>query len=81
MAQKMHLSISEKYYALFHGLPERLNAECLAPRFNLDQKDGEFRLELLLFIRGDAINLSLQLVSDPPGISQAPGGGFCLSIR
>jgi len=80
MAHKMHLWISEIYYVLFNGFPERLNADCLPPSFKLDQTDGEFRLELLLFIRGDAINLSLQLVSDPLRISQASGGGFCLSI-
>jgi len=80
MAHNMHLWISEMYYALFNGFPERLNADCLSPSFKLDQTDGELRLEPLLFIRGDAINLSLQLVGDPLRISQAPGDGFCLSI-
>ena len=76
----MHLWISEMDYALINGFPERLNADCLLPSFRLDQTDGEFRLQPLLFIRGDAINLPVQLVSDPRHISQGLGGGFCLSI-
>jgi len=80
MAHAMHHWISELYYTLFNRVPERLNAECLPPSFQLHQADGEFLLELLLFIRGDAINLSLQLVSDALRISQAPGRDFCLSI-
>jgi len=68
------------YYALFNGFPERLNADCLPTSFKLERMDGEFRLEPLLFIQGDAINLSLHLVSDPHCISLAPGRGFCLSI-
>jgi len=48
---------------------------------NLDQADWEFLLEPLLFIHGDAINLSLQLVSDLLHITQAPGRGFCLRIE
>jgi len=80
MAHKMHLWISEMDYALFNGFPERLNADCLPPSFKLDHADREFLVELLLFIRGDAINLSLQLDSDALRISQASGCGFCLSI-
>jgi len=67
-------------YELFNGFLERLNADCLPPSFKLDQADGEFLVEPLLFIRGDALNLSLQLDSDALGSSQVPGGGFCLSI-
>jgi hypothetical protein len=80
MAHKMELWISEMYYALFNGFLECLNAVCLPPSFKLDQTDGELCLEPFLFIRGDAINLSLQLVCDPLCISQAPGVGFCRSI-
>ena len=80
MAHKMHLWISEMDYTLFNGFPERLNADCVPPSFKLDQTDGEFHLEPLLFIPGDGINLSLQLVSDALRISQAPGCGICLSI-
>ena len=80
MAHIMHLWLSEMYYALLNGFPERPNANCLPASCKLDQTDGDFRLEPLLFIRGDAINLPLQLGSDPLHISQAPGGGFCLSI-
>jgi len=80
MAHKMHLWISEMYHALFNGFPERLNSDCLPPSFKLNQTDGEFRPEPVLFIRGDAIYLSLQLVSDPLSISEAPGRGFCPSI-
>ena len=69
------------YYALFNGFLQRLKADCLPTSSKLGQTDGKFRLELLLFIRSDAINLPLQLVSNPLHISQAPGGGFCLSIR
>jgi hypothetical protein len=72
--------MSEMYYALFNGFSERLNADCLPPSFKLDQTDGEFRLEQLLFIPGDALNLSLQLANDPLRVSQAPGYGFCFSI-
>jgi hypothetical protein len=67
-------------YALFNGFPECLNADCLPPSFKLDYADGIFRLEPLLFIRGNAINLSLQLDSNLLRISQAPGRCFCLSI-
>ena len=77
----MHLWISEMYHALFNGFPQRLNAHCFPPRFQLDHADGELHLEPLLFIRGDALNVSLLLVSDTLRIGQAPGGGFCLSIR
>jgi hypothetical protein len=80
MASTMPCWISEMYYALFNGFTECLNAGCLPPSFKIDQKDGEFRLDQLLFIRVDAINLALQLVSDLLRISQAPCGGFCLSI-
>jgi hypothetical protein len=80
MAHKMHLGTSKMYYTLFNGFLERLNADCLPPSFKLDQTDGEFLLEPLPLIWGDAINVSLWLVSDPLRISQAPGGGFCLSI-
>ena len=68
------------HYVLLNGFLERLNVYSLPPRFKIDQADSEFLLELLLFIRGDTINLTLQLVSDPLRISQAPGRGFCLSI-
>jgi hypothetical protein len=81
MAYKIHLLISKMYYTLFNGFPERLNADCLTPSIKLDQTAGEFLPPPLLFIRRDAMNLSLQLVSDPLRISPAPGGGFCLSIR
>ena len=67
-------------YALFNGIPERLNANCLEPRFKLDQAGRAFLLEPLLSIRRVAVNLFLQLDSDPLRISQAPGRGFCLSI-
>ena len=60
----MHRGISEMDYALFNGFPQRQNADCLPPSFKLDHEDGEFLLETLLFIRRDAINLSLQLDSD-----------------
>ena len=50
MAHKMHLWIWEIYYTVFNGFPQRLNADCLPPSFKLDQADGEFLLELLLFI-------------------------------
>jgi hypothetical protein len=63
-----------------HGLPECLNADCLPRSFKLNQVDGKFRLEQLLFIPGDAMTLSLQLVSDALCISEAPDYGFCLSI-
>jgi hypothetical protein len=67
------------YYALFNIFLDRLNANCLPPGFALDQTDGEFWLELLLVIRGDAINISLQLLSNPLRINEASGGAFCLS--
>jgi len=76
----MHLWMSEMYYALFKGFPQHLKAYCLPPSFKLNHADGQFVLEPLLFIRGDATNLSLQLVSDVLRISQAPGRGFSLSI-
>jgi len=77
----MHHWISEEYYALFNGFPEHLNRDCLPPSFKLGRADGELLLEPLLFIQGDAINLSPKLVSDLLRISQAPARGFCLSIR
>jgi len=80
MAYTMHLWMSQMNYTLFNGFPERLNADCLPPRFKLDQAEGEFLLEPHLLIRGDAINLSVKLVSHALRISQAPGRGFCLSI-
>jgi hypothetical protein len=80
MVHKMHLWISEMHYALFNGFPERLNVDCLPPSFKLDQTDGELLLELLLFIQGDDINFSRQLDSAARCISEAPGGGICLSI-
>jgi hypothetical protein len=80
MAHKMQLWISEMYHTLFNGFPEHLNADCLPPSYKLDQMDGEFRLEPLLFMQHVAINLSLQLVSDPFSISQAAGHGYCVSI-
>jgi hypothetical protein len=80
MAYKMHLWISEMYHALFNGVPVRWNADYLPPSCKLDQTDGEFRHELLLFIRGDVINLSLQRFSDTLRISQALGRWVCLSF-
>jgi len=68
-------------YALFNGLPERPNVNCLPPSFTLDQADGEFYLETLLFIWGNAINLSLQLDSDALCIGETPGRGVCHSIE
>jgi hypothetical protein len=68
------------YYARFNAFPECLNTDCLPPRFKLDQADGEFLLEPLLFIRVDAKHFPLQLESDALRISQAPGFGFSLSI-
>jgi len=67
-------------FALFNGFLERMDADWLQPSFKLDYVNGEFLLEPLLFILGDAINLSRQLDSDALGISQAPGRGFCHSI-
>jgi hypothetical protein len=60
MAHKMHLWISEMYYAVFNSFPEPLNTDCLPPSFELDHADGEFLVEPHLFIRGDAMNLTLQ---------------------
>jgi len=80
MVYKMQLWISEMNYALFNGFPERLNADCLPPSFKLDQAEGEFLLEPHLLIQGDAINLSLKLVSHALQITQAPGCGICPSI-
>jgi len=77
----MNLWLSKMNHALFNVFPERLNANWLPPGFKLDQTDGDFCLECLLFIRGDAINLSRLLVCDTLRISQGPGRGFCLSIR
>ena len=68
-------------YALFNGCPELLNANCLSPNLKLDHADGGFLLETPLYIRGDAVNLSLQLDSDTLCISQARGHGFCRIIR
>ena len=76
----MHFGIFEMYYALLNGVLEHLNAECLPLCFKHDQADGELLLELLLFIQGDGINLSLQLVTDPLQISETPGHGFCRRI-
>jgi len=61
--------------ALFYGFPEHQNINCVPPRFKLDQADSEFLLAPLLFIPDDAINLSLQVVSDPRRISHALAGG------
>jgi len=69
------------YYALFNGFPERLNANYLPTSNKLDQGDEEFLLQPRLFIRGDAMNLSLQLVTDTLRISPGPGCGSCLSFR
>jgi hypothetical protein len=80
MPHKMHLWISEMYQVLFNGFLERLNANCHPPSIELDQTEGEFRLEPFLFIRGDAINPPLQLDSDTLRVKQDPGCGFCLSI-
>ena len=80
MGYKMPFWISEMNYTLFNGFLERLNADCFPPSFKLDQVEGELILEPHLLIRGDAINLSLKLVSHALHISQAPGRGFCLSI-
>jgi hypothetical protein len=68
------------YYALFNGFLEHMNDDCLPPRFKIDQVDCEFLLGQLLFIRGDATNMSLQFVCDLLQISEAPGGGFSFSI-
>jgi hypothetical protein len=68
------------YHILLNGFVEHLNADCLPPSFKLDQADGEFSLQPVLFIRGDAMNFSLQPVSDTVCISQALGRRFCLSI-
>jgi len=80
MAHKMHFGISEMHYVLSNGLPEHLNGNCFPPSLKLDQADGGFLVEPLLFIPGEAINLFLQLVSYTLWISQAPGRGFCLSM-
>jgi hypothetical protein len=69
------------YHPLFNCFSECLNGEYLPASFKLDQMDGEVGLELLLFIRGDAINLYLQLDSDTLRISQGPGRVFRLSTR
>jgi hypothetical protein len=66
--------------ASLNDFSQCLNAECVPQSFKLDQVDGESLLELLLLIQGDAINLSLKLVSDVPSISQAPDRGIYLSI-
>jgi len=50
MAHKMHLWISEMYYALFNGVLECLKADGHPPSFEFDPADGEFVLEPLLFI-------------------------------
>jgi hypothetical protein len=65
---------------LFKSSEEWVNADCLPPRFKLDHGDAEFFLEPFLFIRGDAINLSLQMDFDTFGIGQAQGRSFGLSI-
>jgi hypothetical protein len=68
------------YYEWLNGFPEHSNANSLSPSFKLCQGNGEFLLELLLFIPGDAINLSLQRDSDLLLICQAPCCGFCPRI-
>lgn len=80
MADKMRLWISEMNRTLFNGSLERLNANCLAPYSNLDQGDGEFLLELLLFTQGGAINLSLKLDSNTLGFGQAQSRDSYLSL-
>jgi hypothetical protein len=69
----MDLSISEMYHVLFNCLLEWPNADCVPPSFKLDEADGEFHLELLLFIHGTAMDHFPQLVSDQLHISQASG--------
>jgi len=81
IAQMIPLKISEMYYTWFDSFPERLNGDCFPSSFKLDSAHGEFLIKLLLFTRGDAINLSLQRTSDTLCISQVPGRGFYLSIR
>jgi hypothetical protein len=76
----LHLWMFEMFLALLHGFLLRLNGNYLSPSFTLDQMDGEFLLQQFLFIRGDVINLSLWLASDPVRISQAAGSGTCLSV-
>jgi hypothetical protein len=43
---------------LFNGCPEAFNADFIPTSLKLDQVNGEFLLELLLLIQGDAISLS-----------------------
>jgi len=79
-AYKMRLWGSDMYYTLFDGFPQCPNADCLPPSFKLNQADGGILHEPVLFIRGNAINLTLQLVSNTLCISEAPAPGFCLRI-
>jgi hypothetical protein len=76
----MSLWISTTYYLWVNNILEHLNAECLTPSFKPDPADGEFFLDPLPFIHGDAMHLSLQLVSDALYINQAPGCGYSVSI-
>jgi hypothetical protein len=55
----MHLWLSEVHFTLFNGLRECPNPDCLPPSFKLEHADVEFLLDTLLFISGDATNLSL----------------------
>jgi len=81
MVHKIHLWISEMYYVLFNGFPEHRNAGCLPPNFELNLADRELHLEPLLFIRGDAINLSLWLHIEALRITEAPDCSFCVRSR
>jgi hypothetical protein len=81
MAHKMQRCIFELDYALYNGFPEHQNAACLPPSIKLNHAEGELLLEPPLVISGDDINITLQLDSDVLRISEAPGRGFCLSIR
>jgi hypothetical protein len=68
------------YYTLLNHFLERLNENCLPPRFTLHQADRQLLLELHLFIRGGVVYLTLPLACHTLCISQTPGCGFCLSI-
>jgi hypothetical protein len=57
MAHMLLLWMSEMYYMLLNGSLVRLNADCLPPSLKLNQADGEFLLDMILFIPGDAIIL------------------------
>jgi hypothetical protein len=65
----MHLWISELNSTLFNGFTESLNADRLPPSFKHGEADGKYHVEQLLFIRGDAMNVSLQPVSNQLHIS------------